>query len=67
MIGCQRDEEMATRQDTHYRGSEEQTEVRNTQTSNAFEASASSHGGPRIRGCRRTMRRKCGDSQAKCG
>jgi hypothetical protein len=67
MIGGQLDEEMATKQDTHYRGSREQMEVRITQTSNAFEASASSHGGPRIRGCRRTMRRKCGDGQAKCG
>lgn len=47
----------------HYslqRNQKEQTKDQEhaTQTSNAFEASAGSHGWPRVRGCRRTMRRK---------
>jgi hypothetical protein len=61
MVGLQLDEEMAPEQDTHYRGPKEQTKGQKqarTQTSNAFEASAGSHGWPKVRGCRRTMRRK---------
>jgi hypothetical protein len=44
MVGEGLNEEMASRQDSHYRGPGEQTKVRSTQTSNAFEASAGSHG-----------------------
>jgi hypothetical protein len=65
-MGGRPNEEIAARQDSHYRGPGEQTNVRSTQTSNAFEASARSHG----QGSGAVDERcagKCGDGQTKCG